>query len=102
VFVFSREERRWIEKQNKSARAKLKKEESARIRSAVDNAYAADPRIVFFKEEQLRLKREKKDARKNAVREKEQAEAQVSPSSRGRAVFLPVLMTGSFCSFHLW
>lgn len=46
-----REERRWIEKQNKAARAKLKKEEMARIRSLVDLAYANDPRILRFKQE---------------------------------------------------
>ena len=31
----SREERRWIEKQNKAARQKRKKEETARIRQLV-------------------------------------------------------------------
>ena len=31
----SREERRWIEKQNKAARLKLKKEETSRIRQLV-------------------------------------------------------------------
>lgn len=33
--VFSRDERRWIEKQNKAARQKRKKEETARIRQLV-------------------------------------------------------------------
>ena len=33
--LFSREERRWIEKQNKAARLKRKKEETARIRTLV-------------------------------------------------------------------
>lgn len=46
-----REERRWIEKQNKVARAKLKKEEMARIRTLVDLAYTHDPRIQRFKQE---------------------------------------------------
>lgn len=57
-----REERRWIEKQNKAARAKLKKEEMARIRSLVDLAYAHDPRIQYFKQED----KEKKLAAKRA------------------------------------
>jgi DnaJ homolog subfamily C member 2 len=58
-----REERRWIEKQNKAARAKLKKEEMARIRSLVDLAYANDPRILRFKQEDKDKKMAAKRAR---------------------------------------
>lgn len=58
-----REERRWIEKQNKAARAKLKKEEMARIRSLVDLAYANDPRILRFKQEDKDKKLAAKRAR---------------------------------------
>ena len=35
IFFFSRDERRWIEKQNKAARQKRKKEEMSRIRTLV-------------------------------------------------------------------
>ena len=74
---FSRIERRWIEKQNKQARAKLKKEEMARIRTVVDNAYALDPRIARFKEEEAQKKLEKKLARQNAVKQKQLEEQKV-------------------------
>ena len=44
-----REERRWIEKNNKVQRAEKKKEEMKRIRKLVDNAYNSDSRIARFK-----------------------------------------------------
>lgn len=61
-----RDERRWIEKQNKTIRAKRKKEEMSRIRSLVDLAYNNDPRIV-------RIKQEEKDKRNAAKRAKQDA-----------------------------
>lgn len=61
-----RDERRWIEKQNKAIRLQRKKEESARIRQLVDLAYNNDPRVVKFKKEdkdrKLAAKRAKQDA----------------------------------------
>ncbi|XP_065556735.1 dnaJ homolog subfamily C member 2-like [Artemia franciscana] len=66
----SREERRWIEKQNKVERTRRKKEESARIRSLVDNAYACDPRIAKFREDLRKEKLAKKLAKEEAARAK--------------------------------
>ncbi|XP_065089223.1 dnaJ homolog subfamily C member 2 [Ochlerotatus camptorhynchus] len=61
-----RDERRWIEKQNKAIRLQRKKEESARIRTLVDLSYNNDPRVVKFKKEdkdrKLAAKRAKQDA----------------------------------------
>ncbi|XP_065183260.1 dnaJ homolog subfamily C member 2-like [Sycon ciliatum] len=81
----SREERRWLERQNKQQRTQKKKEESTRLRTLVDNAYACDPRIRRFKEEAKRKKEDQKaakaaaakaaaDERLRVQREKEEAE----------------------------
>lgn len=66
----NREERRWIEKQNKAARQKRKKEEAARMRSLVDNAYASDPRIQRFKDEEKEKKLAHKRAKQEAARQR--------------------------------
>lgn len=72
-----RDERRWIEKQNRASRAQRKKEEMNRIRTLVDTAYGCDPRIKKFKdEEKARKESEKKakaDAKKRGQEEKEKA-----------------------------
>lgn len=69
-----REERRWIEKQNRANRAKLKKEESTRIRQLVDLAYAHDPRLLKFKKEDQERKAALKQAKKDAIRQKQEEE----------------------------
>ncbi|PSN53630.1 DnaJ subfamily C member 2 [Blattella germanica] len=76
-----REERKWIEKQNKATRAKLKKEEMTRIRTLVDTAYNLDPRIQKFKQEDKDRKLAAKEAKKNAARariEEEERKAQAA------------------------
>ncbi|KAL8575510.1 hypothetical protein ACOMHN_013061 [Nucella lapillus] len=73
----NREERRWIEKQNKAARQKLKKEETARIRQLVDNAYACDPRIQKFKDDEKEKKLAVKRAKQEAVRQRAEEEERV-------------------------
>lgn len=72
-----REERRWIEKQNRVARAKLKKEEMARIRSLVDLAYSNDPRIQRFKQEDKDKKLAAKRARQDAIQAKKAEEERI-------------------------
>ncbi|XP_033120424.1 dnaJ homolog subfamily C member 2-like [Anneissia japonica] len=64
----NREERRWIEKQNKVERQKRKKEEVVRIRQLVDNAYACDPRIKKFKEDEKERKAAEKKAKQDAIK----------------------------------
>lgn len=68
-----RDERKWIEKQNRAARAQRKKEEMNRIRTLVDTAYNCDPRIKKFKEEEKARKEAEKKAKAEAKR-KEQEE----------------------------
>jgi len=69
-----RDERRWIDKQNKAARLKLKKEEVSRIRQLVDNAYTCDPRILKLKQEEKKKKEDEKNKKREAIRLREEAE----------------------------
>lgn len=64
-----RDERRWIDKQNKQMRLKRKKEEMARIRQLVDLAYNNDPRIVKFKREEKERKLAAKKAKQSAAQQ---------------------------------
>uniref|UniRef100_A0A2K6KXC7 DnaJ homolog subfamily C member 2 n=1 Tax=Rhinopithecus bieti TaxID=61621 RepID=A0A2K6KXC7_RHIBE len=71
--VCIRDERRWIEKQNRATRAQRKKEEMNRIRTLVDNAYSCDPRIKKFKEEEKAKKEAEKKAKAEAKRKEQEA-----------------------------
>lgn len=77
-----REERRWIDKQNKAARLKLKKEEVIRIRKLVDNAYACDPRIQKLKNEEKAKKEAVKNKKLEEIRLKEEAERKLIEEAR--------------------
>lgn len=63
-----RYERRYIEKENRAVRIKKKKEEMARLRQLVDNAYACDIRIASFKESD-KIRREEEKRKKQEIRE---------------------------------
>lgn len=71
-----RDERRWIDKQNKTMRLKKKKEEMARIRQLVDLAYNNDPRIVKFKKEEKERKMAAKKAKQSAAQQLKAEEEQ--------------------------
>ncbi|KAI5081324.1 hypothetical protein GOP47_0004507 [Adiantum capillus-veneris] len=80
----SREHKRWMERQNAKLSEKARKEESARIRSIVENAYKRDPRILRRKEEEKAEKLRKKQAKFQARKEKEEEAARVLEEERLR------------------
>ena len=45
----SREERRWMERENNRQKQKMKKKENNRLGRLVDNAYKSDPRVILAK-----------------------------------------------------
>ncbi|KAL3527258.1 hypothetical protein ACH5RR_011914, partial [Cinchona calisaya] len=76
----SRDHRGRRERQNAMLTEKARKEESARIRALVDNAYRRDPRILRRKEEEKAEKEEaaridEEERRRKEVEEKKAAEA---------------------------
>jgi DnaJ family protein C protein 2 len=73
----SRDTRKWVEKQNKAARAKLKKEEMARIRRLVETAYECDPRVQRFRQQDRDSKIALKQARQNAIQARREEEEKV-------------------------
>lgn len=70
-------ERRYIERVNKAARAKLKKEEMARIRSLVDLASELDPRVLKFKNDDKEKKLAHKKAKQDAAKAKQEEEERI-------------------------
>jgi len=75
-----KEERWYIDKQNKAERLVKKKEENSRIRKLVDNAYYSDPRIKKFRNEE----RDKKLAIKKAKQEEKMKQKQKEIEEQNR------------------
>lgn len=57
---YSRDDKRYTEKKNKSERARRKKEDTARLRSLVDLTLSLDPRIKRIKQEEKEAREAKK------------------------------------------
>jgi DnaJ family protein C protein 2 len=88
----NRDERRWIEKQNRAKRIKKKKDEAARILKLVDTAISLDPRVQKFREDDKAAKDAKKRARREALRRAEEearlAEEQVNIGNSSHRTFI--------------
>ncbi|KAJ3336843.1 hypothetical protein HDU93_002083 [Gonapodya sp. JEL0774] len=74
----SREEKRWIERQNKVVRLKMKKDDNARLSKLVEQAMKLDPRLAAFKEQDRLAKeakrKEKEDAQRKIIEDAKAAE----------------------------
>nr|BAH15356.1 gonidia forming protein GlsA [Alstroemeria aurea] len=80
----ARDHKRWMERQNAKLREKAKKEEYARIRALVDNAYKRDPRILRRKEEEKAEKQRRKEAKYLAKKLQEEEAARAAEEERRR------------------
>ncbi|XP_067938121.1 dnaJ homolog subfamily C member 2-like [Watersipora subatra] len=80
-----RYERRMIEQDNKRERKERKKEENARIRQLVENAYNADPRIQQFKQDDKEKKAAYKRAKQEAAKAKQEEEERQKKEAERRA-----------------
>jgi len=69
-----KDERWYIDRQNKAERLKKTKEENTRIKKLIDNAYHLDPRIAKFKEEDKEAKQAAKQAKRDEAIKKKQKE----------------------------
>ncbi|XVF82584.1 hypothetical protein PTKIN_Ptkin16aG0061400 [Pterospermum kingtungense] len=79
-----RDHKRWMERQNAKLSEKARKEEYARIRALVDNAYKRDPRILRRKEEEKAEKQRKKEAKFRAKKLQEEEAARAAEEERRR------------------
>lgn len=66
-----REEKRWMERENERARAKLKKDEMKRIGRLIDLGIKYDPRVKRQREAEKEAKKARKNAGKNKAAEEE-------------------------------
>lgn len=90
----SREERRWMERENSKAAAKSRRAEVARLNNLVTRAYARDPRVLAMKkaeEDEKKAAREAKAAAKRATedearrREEEKVAAEKAAAEAAKA-----------------
>ncbi|GAU24971.1 hypothetical protein TSUD_312060 [Trifolium subterraneum] len=80
----NRDHKRWMERQNAKLSEKARKEEYARIRTLVDNAYKRDPRILRRKEEIKAEKKRKKESKFLAKKLEEEEAARIAEEEKKR------------------
>lgn len=80
----SRDHKRWMERQNAKLTEKARKEEYARIRTLVDNAYKRDPRILRRKDELKAEKIRKREAKVLAKKMQEEEAARIAEEEKKR------------------
>lgn len=78
----SRDHKRWMERQNTKLTEKARKEEYARVRVLIDNAYKRDPRILRRKEQEKAEKQRKKEAKYLAMKLQEEEVARAAEEER--------------------
>ncbi|CAL5437548.1 unnamed protein product [Camellia sinensis] len=78
----SRDHKRWMERQNAKLTEKARKEDYARIRALVDNAYKRDPRIQKRREEEKAEKQRKKEAKYLAKKLQEEEAVRIAEEQR--------------------
>lgn len=78
----SRDHKRWMERQNAKLTEKARKEEYARVRSLVDNAYKRDPRILRRKEVEKAEKQKRKEAKYLAKKLQEEEAVRAAEEER--------------------
>jgi len=78
----NRYDKRYYDKKNKAARAKLKKEDNQRITKLVDNAYRSDPRLKKFKNDDKLAKEAKRKEREEAKRLAEEEQRKKEEAKR--------------------
>ncbi|GMM50535.1 zuotin [Starmerella bacillaris] len=82
----NRDNKRYIEKKNKAARVKHKKEDNARLRKLVDTCLSEDPRILAFKEAEKKAKEQRKWEREASTREAAEKEKKAKEEAEKQAL----------------
>ncbi|KAJ1792811.1 Zuotin [Coemansia sp. RSA 1807] len=82
----NRDDKRYIDTKNRKERANRKKEDGQRVRTFVDNALKADPRMARFKEEDKQKRNARRNAREDEDRKAREAKVAAEEAAKQAAV----------------